>query len=119
MEPRAKLFLYDSERGGLFGDGRYELLDAVREHGSLQEAARRLGRGYRKAWEDIRKAEKALGRRLVDRSRGGRDGGSSRLTVFGTELLDAWKRYRRAVDGDIENAYERFLRKLVEGEYDE
>ncbi len=115
MKPGIKLFLHDDDAGGLFGDGKYQLLLAIREHGSLQEAARSLGRGYRKAWGDIRKAEKALGRKLVKRARGGSTGGSSELTEYGIRVLDAWKEYRVSVQDGIEKAYERYLRELIEG----
>ena len=119
MKPGIKLFLHDADVGGFFGDGKYQLLLAVREHGSLQEAAKSLGRGYRKAWGDIRKAEKALGRKLVKRLRGGRAGGSSELTEFGINLLDAWKKYSVSVHDGIDKAYERYLRELIEGGNDD
>ncbi len=119
MRPGIKLYLQDDEAGGIFGDGKYRLLLAIREHGSLQEAARSLGRGYRKAWGDIRKAERALGRQLVRRERGGSAGGSSELTDFGLRILEAWKKYRVSVDEGIDKAYDRHLRELVEGGSDE
>lgn len=119
MKPGIKLFLNDDDAGGLFGDGKYQLLLAIREHGSLQEAAKILGRGYRKAWGDIRKSEEALGRKLVKRARGGRAGGSSELTEFGIKMLDAWKKYRVSVRDGIDKAYERYLRELIEGEIDD
>jgi len=119
MRPGIKLFLHDDKAGGLFGDGKYRLLLAIKEHGSLQEAAKSLGRGYRKAWGDIRKSEKALGRKLVKRARGGRAGGSSELTEFGIKVLDAWKEYRVSVKDGMGKAYERYLRELIEGGTDD
>jgi len=119
MEPGAKLFVQDPDTGGQFGDGKYRLLQAVREYGSLRKAAENLGRGYRKAWEDLKRTEKALGRMLVERSRGGANGGSSELTEFGNELLDAWKNYSNSVHRCIDSSYEKYLRELIEGENDE
>ena len=113
MEPHAKLFLFSSETEGLFGDGKWRLLVAVREHGSIQEAARRLGRGYRKAWGDIKRAEEGFGRRIVRKTRGGPSGGRTELTEFGNRLLDAWARYRTDVRSCMNEAFSKHLEDLV------
>jgi molybdate transport system regulatory protein len=114
MEPHAKLFLFSSETEGLFGDGKWRLLVAVREHGSIQEAARRLGRGYRKAWGDIKRAEEGFGRRIVRKTRGGPSGGRTELTEFGNRLLDAWERYRAEVRSCMNEAFSKHLENVIE-----
>ncbi len=115
MEPGARLFLNDDHSEGLFGDGKYLLLKAIEEHGSLRKAAGALGRGYRKAWEDIRRTEEGFGRPIVEMTRGGSDGGSARLTDFGRALLEAWERYRDDVNSEVESAWARYLKELIEG----
>ena len=119
MEPHAKLYLLSDREEGLFGDGRWRLLAAVREHGSIREAARVLGRGYRKAWGDIRSAEKAFGRAIVRKRRGGAEGGATELTPFGLRLIEAWERYRNDVRLCIEDSYDRHMRPVIGGEDDE
>lgn len=114
MEPRARLFLHETGADGLFGDGKWDLLEAVREYGSLQTAAKTLGRGYRKAWEDIRKVEVSFGRKVVVRSRGGPSGGSTELTEFGARLLEAWKQYRADVSVGMNRAYDKYLKELID-----
>ena len=118
MEPGVKLYINTDEREGLFGDGKYLLLKSVSELGSLRKASIKLGRGYRKAWDDIRRTEEGLGRKIVLRSRGGSDGGSTRLTPFGADLLEAWERYRNEVSVCLENAWDEHLRGLL-GKTDE
>lgn len=113
MEPQAKLFLFSGEKDGLFGDGKWRLLVAVREHGSIQEAARRLGRGYRKAWGDIKRAEEGFGRRIVRKKRGGPSGGRTELTEFGNRLIDAWERYRTEVRSCMNEAFSKHLADVV------
>lgn len=115
MRPRMKLYL-DEPGGGMFGDGLCRLLGAIEEEGSIREAARRLGRGYRKAWGDINRAERALGRKLVRRRRGGPAGGATELTGFGRELIEAWARFRVDAAAGMEEAFDRYLRRIVEGE---
>ena len=119
VEPSLKLYLRAPGEEGLFGDGALRLLAAVEEYGSIGDAARSLGRGYRKAWGDIRRAEAALGRALVETARGGPGGGSTALTPFGRQLLAAWEEYREEVSSSMERAYGRHLGSLVEGETDE
>ncbi len=115
MEPHAKLFLFSGETKGLFGDGKWRLLVAVREYGSIQEAARKLGRGYRKAWGDIKRAEEGFGRRIVRKTRGGPSGGRTELTEFGNRLLNAWERYRKEMRSRMNEAYEKHLEEIVGG----
>jgi len=67
----------------------------VDEKGSLLAACRETGTPYSRAWEWIAKIERKLGVRVVEAKRGGVKGGGMRLTQFGRELLD---RYRRAAE---------------------
>jgi molybdate transport repressor ModE-like protein len=114
VRPKARLYLSDADGEGAFGDGRFRLLKMVAEEGSLRRAADRLGRGYRKAWGDIRSAERALGRKLVVTNRGGPAGGTTELTDFGREFLDGWERYRNEVSSCIDAAYGRHVGGLFE-----
>jgi molybdate transport system regulatory protein len=119
MEPHARLYLYTDDAEGLFGDGRYRLLTAIREHGSIQQAARILGRGYRKAWGDIKRAEEGFGRKIVRKRRGGPAGGSTELTEFGCRLLEGWERYRAEVQSCMERSFDECLKDVLEGTGDE
>jgi molybdate transport repressor ModE-like protein len=86
----------------------------VDEQGSLRAAADRLGRGYRKAWGDIRSAERALGRKLVVTKRGGPAGGTTELTEFGRHFLDGWERYRSEVWSCMDTAYDQQVGVILE-----
>jgi molybdate transport system regulatory protein len=59
--------------------------------GSVSAAARELGMSYRYALERITVVEKRLGRSLVERTRGGKEGGGAKLTAFGYELLGDYR----------------------------
>ncbi len=119
MEPRAKLYILSDEDEGFFGDGKWRLLMAVKEHGSIQEAARVLGRGYRKAWGDIKSTEEGFGRAIVKRKRGGATGGATELTEFGLRLLDAWDKYRTEVESSMGGAFGRHMKPIIGGMDDE
>jgi molybdate transport system regulatory protein len=113
MEPLAKLYISSTTVKGIFGDGKYYLLKAIQESGSIQEAARKLKRSYRKAWGDIKVAEKGFGQALVVRTRGGKSGGSTILTDFGLQLLKEWKEYRREIESNMKKSFNKHLKKVV------
>lgn len=119
VRPGIRLYLSDGWSEGMFGDGKWRLLKSVEEEGSIRKAAEKLGRGYRKAWGDIKRTENALGRKLVRKTRGGPTGGATELTEFGRELLAGWQRYREAVMEGMEGAFELHLSGLLERSEDE
>jgi len=85
--------------GSVTVDGRdVALLRAVADQGSLNAAADALGRSYSRAHSRLGDLEEALGP-LVDRERGGPDGGGSRLTDEGRALLARFDRLAAALDG--------------------
>lgn len=76
------------------------LLRAVDEHGSLHAAAAALGRSYSRAHDRVKQLEEATGP-LLDRQRGGHDGGGSRLTPGARQLLARFDRLDAALTGTI------------------
>jgi molybdate transport system regulatory protein len=72
----------------LGGHGRMALLRAVAEHGSITQAAKAFGMSYKAAWTAIDTMNRVAGQPLVERSTGGRGGGSTRLTDQGRRLLE-------------------------------
>lgn len=95
-----------------FGDGKIRILQAIGEEGSLQAAARRLGVSYRKAWGDLKSVEACIGRPLLDRARGGRDGGGSALTDEGRAVVRAYAAFRDDVDASVRRSFRSFLKAL-------
>ncbi len=68
----------------------FELLNAIRKTGSLASAAAEMSMRYRKAWGLIRGVEEKLGFSLVEKHRGGAEGGHTELTIEGDELMNAY-----------------------------
>ena len=81
VKARVKLMLCTDDR--FFGPGVCELLEKIRETGSIQAAAARMELSYTKAWKILNRAEQELGKNLITRVSGGRNGGSSTLTEAG------------------------------------
>ena len=108
-----KLWLSSGRFRGVFGDGKWRLLEAIEKEGSLRAAAQKLGISYRKAWGDLKKSEAALGVSLVEKHRGGIKGGGSGLTKDGRELLAAYGRFRREMEKAAEKGFEKHLQQIL------
>jgi molybdate transport system regulatory protein len=71
---------------------RVDLLREIQAAGSIAQAARNVGVSYKWAWEAITEMNAMAGTVLVVGTRGGREGGGSRLTVAGLALTDWYGR---------------------------
>lgn len=92
LEPSLKLCLErDGER--FFGPGTRELLEGIRELGSLRLSCERMGVSYSKGRKMLRKLEKMLDTPMVQCVRGGSSGGSTALTYEGERLLRHYEDY--------------------------
>ncbi|KTG08873.1 molybdenum-binding protein [Haloprofundus marisrubri] len=89
---------YLASDGVTFDDGDAALLRAVDDHGSVSGAAAALGRSRARALSRLETLESAFGS-LVERRRGGADGGGSELTDGATALLARFARLRAALSG--------------------
>jgi molybdate transport repressor ModE-like protein len=74
-----------------------DLLECIARTGSIAEAARELGLGYRGAWGRIEKWRKRLGQPLLDAARGS----GSRLSPLALELLAIDERLRRRIEPQL------------------
>ncbi len=74
------------------GPGKVELLEFVRETGSIAEAAKQMGMSYMRAWTLIRTMNNCFKQPLVIAVRGGsKGGGGATLTETGSEALTLYQ----------------------------
>ncbi len=66
---------------------RIDLLECVRDSGSISLAARSMGIAYRHAWELLEDMNQHSRQPLVERVVGGKGGGGTRLTAAGHEAI--------------------------------
>ena len=90
-----------------FGDGRARLLELVDELGSLQQAVARSGMSYRSVWGYLRELERAAGFAFLDRRRGARPQGGTRLTPAARRFLASYRRFRPRVDAAVAREFRR------------
>jgi len=107
-----KIWLSDQEGNGILGDGKWQILKAIKKHGSLRAATDALGITYRRTWGDLKKIEDDLGFAILDKSRGGKEGGTTSLTEKGEKLVSAFDQFHKNVDQVVEKAFEEFRKNL-------
>ncbi|MHC4624468.1 MAG: winged helix-turn-helix domain-containing protein [Planctomycetota bacterium] len=112
LKARFKLWLNCGDVEGAFGDGKWRLLKSIEAEGSLRAASDTLKISYRKAWGDLKKAEEGLGVALVEKKRGGAQGGRTGLTAAGREWVGAYRRFRAEIEEAAQKAYARHMRGL-------
>jgi molybdate transport system regulatory protein len=110
LEPQLKLAVLEDNRF-VFGDSEIRLLEAIARQGTLMDGAAMLGLSYRVAWGKLRDLEAAIGMQLVERTVGGRSGGSSRLTPPAQRLVEQYQGYRDAVGEFALREFERTFGK--------
>ncbi len=113
IEPKFKLWLNSGTAQGVFGDGKYRLLRAIEQYGSLQQAARALHISYRKAWGDLQKAQDQLGVKLVEKQRGGSTGGGAKLTADGERWLAAYEQFRADIEQEMTRSFKKHIGKVT------
>lgn len=73
------------------GPGKFRLLEAIKQAGSLSGAARQLHISYRRAWDMLDSINRSCPAPLVETAAGGVKGGGARLTARGLELLTRYR----------------------------
>ncbi len=80
----------------MIGPGKAELLQRIRDTGSISAAGRGMGMSYKRAWSLVEEMNAAFTTALVDSARGGAGGGGARLTETGEAVLAAYRRAEAA-----------------------
>lgn len=69
-------------------DKRIDLLKAIEEHGSISKAAKAVPMSYKSAWEAVDTMNSLSPEPIVCRETGGKDGGGTTITAYGSTLLE-------------------------------
>jgi molybdate transport system regulatory protein len=102
---RSKIWL-EFQGEPFLGNGRYRLLAAVADSGSINAAARQLGISYRKAWSQLQAMEEHAPFALLERRSGGKGGGETLLTAEATALLKEFRQLRDQVNQLADRCFE-------------
>jgi len=96
----------EGKDGAFLGRGRIELLERIRQCGSITEAAKSLGMSYRHAWELVDSMTRQSRTPLVETATGGKGGGGARLTDAGEQAIVFFR--------ELDAKFRKFLKKEME-----
>jgi len=109
-----KIWLSSEDGSGIMGDGKWKILKAIEEQGSLKAATEALGITYRRTWGDLKSIEQKLGFEILEKTRGGKEGGATQLTPQGKLLVGAFDAFHAKVDAVMDEAFREFRQNLME-----
>lgn len=95
----------------MIGDTRIRLLEAIAKHGSIAQAAKQVPLSYKSAWDAVDEMNNLAERALVERTIGGAQGGGTRLTDHGRQLISMF----RALEGESQAVADRLSDSEVQG----
>jgi molybdate transport system regulatory protein len=95
-----RLRLYLGEEIAM-GPGKADLLEAIRDTGSIAAAGRRMGMSYRRAWLLVDTMNRCFREPLVSTARGGARRGGAVLTPLGSEALARYRDLEAAALGAV------------------
>ena len=108
MKVKLSLRIFNNENKA-FGPGIARLLQLIESEGSLHKASKTMNIAYSKAWKILKESEKALGFELVEGKRGGVDGGGSKLSKKGSEILDKYIKFSQRAEEEVEKIFTEFF----------
>lgn len=83
-------------RGIAFGPGKAELLERIRDSGSIAAAGRQMKMSYTRAWGLVEAMNHDFAAPLVRSAKGGARRGGAVLTDLGSEVLQRYRRMQGA-----------------------
>jgi molybdate transport system regulatory protein len=98
--------------GRPLGPGQVDLLQHIREAGSIAAAGRRMGMSYRRAWHLVASLNGLFQEPVVETQRGGPGHGGARLTHLGDQVLATFRRMERQAEKALAKDLAR-LRALI------
>lgn len=86
-----------------FGPGPVELLQLIEETGSINQAAKKMGMSYKKAWEIVNRLNEKVGSPMVITATGGEKGGGSTISEEAKVMIEWYLSLREKFRKFMEN----------------
>ena len=95
-------------RAYVFGPGKADLLERIRETGSIAEAAKAMEMSYMRAWQLVKGMNRGWAEPLVTTARGGSKRGGTVVTETGLEVLRLYRELAATTDAAARSAVKKF-----------
>src|SRR5262245_66649680 len=86
----------DLDAEGRIGPGKIQLLENIRDYGSISAAGREMKMSYKRAWDLVDEINRICRQPAVEGQTGGKNGGGTTLTTFGATLVTRYRKLERA-----------------------
>jgi molybdate transport system regulatory protein len=98
------------------GPGKADLMESIRQQGSLSKAGRALGISYRRVWNMVEAINGGFKTPLILTSHGGRNGGGAALSETGEEVLSLYRSMQEDVAMSAHKHFEHIKKYLKTAE---
>src|SRR5713101_5204611 len=95
------------------GPGKADILEGIRETGSIAAAGRGLGMSYKRAWLLVESMNRCFKKPLVEATKGGHAGGGAHLSAMGEEVLKRYRSMQTLAEAAIDDEVKAMLRLLA------
>lgn len=102
-------FWIKGANGHFMGAGRVQLLENIREAGSITKAAAAMKMSYRQAWQMVEDMNTIAGAPLVEKILGGKGGGGAVITPTGEKAIQLFHELQQEFDHFTEQLNDRIL----------
>ena len=99
----------NTPEGKFIGKGRIELMEKIKEFGSIRQAALAMEMSYRQAWQLIDDMNTKAKTPMVISTRGGKGGGSATITEKGEQLITLFNSFNKKFQLFLSREEENFI----------
>lgn len=96
------------------GPGKADILEGIKETGSIAAAGRRMGMSYKRAWLLVETMNRCFKSPLVETTKGGKTHGGAVLTPAGEKVLGLYRRMEALTDKAIVREMKALRRLLAD-----
>lgn len=94
-----------------FGPGKANLLEGIKETGSIAAAGRSIGMSYKRAWYLVDAMNGHFDVPLVESVKGGSAGGGAKLTPLGEQILGSYRTMQKLAEAAVTPELRKLRRK--------
>ncbi|MGM0622575.1 MAG: winged helix-turn-helix domain-containing protein [Campylobacterota bacterium] len=105
MQVKVKVWIEDENQNLIFGSGKTEILEQIESFGSINEASKKVGMNYKKAWNHIKILQEFIEDELVIKHKGRANGGTT-LTPKAKELIARYKQLQELTQEFVDSKFE-------------
>lgn len=114
MEIRVKIGIVSESEEQFIGPGLIQLLDSIKEHKSINKAAKAMGLSYKKAHRMVDRLVAELAEPIIIRKRGGTERGGTEITPLGDIYIAEFKRLEQRLKKRATGEYAIFNKRVEE-----